>query len=135
MQSSLQIAHQLLQPFASASRGREVIGNHSRMAEIQQKRRLLGGEAQEVLVVVVDNFHQVCKQHRSFVGRNLDPRMGKADIRDRRGLFWPPWRCCGNPFSGRGMEPGGDFHHNQSKQGHGNQQGAWMGHVTPAREA
>ena len=83
MQRGLQIAHQLLQPFASAPGRGEVIGDHSRVAEIQQKRRLLGGEAQEVLVVVVDDFHQVCKQHRSFVGRNPDLRMGKAGMRDR----------------------------------------------------
>ena len=134
MQSSLQIAHQLLQPFASASRGREVIGNHSRMAEIQQKRCLLGGEAKEVLVVVVDDLHQACKQNFTVVGRNPDPWMGKAGIRAWRRAIQAPWRSCDSASSGGGVEPGGDFHHNQPKEGHGDQQGAWMGHVSSARE-
>jgi hypothetical protein len=63
MEGALQITNQLLQSFASAPGGRQVIGNHSRVAEIQQQSGLLGREAQQVLVVVVDDFHQVRKQH------------------------------------------------------------------------
>lgn len=58
MQGALQITHKLLQSFAPAPGRRQVIGDHSRVAQIQQKSRLLRGEAQKVLVVVVDNFHQ-----------------------------------------------------------------------------
>ncbi len=59
MQRRLQIAHEPFQAFAPASGGGEMIGDHPRMAEIQQEACLLGGEAEEVLVVVVDDFHQV----------------------------------------------------------------------------
>jgi hypothetical protein len=102
------------------------------MAEIQQKRRLLGREAQEVLVVVVDDLHQVGKQNMSFVGRNPDPWMGKADICDLCRVFGPPGPCGGILGSGGGMEPGGDFHHHQPEEGHGDQQGARMGQGTSA---
>jgi hypothetical protein len=61
-----------------------MVRNHTRVAEIQQKRRLFGGEAEEVLVVVVDDFHQVRKQHFTVVGQNLVPWMGKADFRASR---------------------------------------------------
>lgn len=33
------------------------------MAEVKQKGCLFGGEAKQVLVVVVDDLHQICKQH------------------------------------------------------------------------
>ncbi len=59
MKGRLQITHQPLQSFALASGGRQVIGDHAGMAEIQQETCLLGGEAEKVLVVVVDDFHQV----------------------------------------------------------------------------
>ncbi len=136
MQGPLQIAQQPLQPPASAPGGRQVIGNHPRMAEIQQKGGLLGGEAQKVLVVVVDDSHQAFKRNLSFVGRNAMEWMGKAVRSDRSGLIWPPpRRWPGSAPSGGGMEPGGDFHHNQPEEGHGNQQGARMGHASSARKS
>lgn len=69
VQSPLQIAHKPLQSFASAASRRQMIRDHSCMAQIQQKSGLLGGKAQKVLVVVVDDFHQVSKRHTSFVVR------------------------------------------------------------------
>ncbi len=78
MQAALKIAHQSLQAFASASGRRQVVGDHSRMAKVQQKSGLFRGKAQEVLVVVVDDFHQVCKRDLSVVGRNPGAWMGKA---------------------------------------------------------
>jgi hypothetical protein len=57
-----------------------MVGDHSRMAQIQQERCLLGGEAKKVLVVVVDDFHQVRKQHFTVVGQISHLWMGKADI-------------------------------------------------------
>jgi hypothetical protein len=85
------------------------------MAKVQQKSRLFGGKAQEVLVVVVDDFHQVCKPNISFVGRNRGAWMGKAVNRISRCSFWGPWRWGMNVLSGGGMEPGGDLHHHQPK--------------------
>lgn len=77
----LKVPHQALQAFALASGLGHVVGDHAGMAEIQQQRRLLRGEAQDVLVVVVEDLHQICKQHRLFVGRNPGLWMGKAVIR------------------------------------------------------
>jgi len=91
MESPLEITHQPLQSFAAAPGGREMIGNHARVAKIQQKSRLIRGETQKVLIVVVDDFHQVCKQHPTVVGRNRGLTMGKAGIRD----------CCCCPFGHR----------------------------------
>ncbi|MFM9087607.1 MAG: hypothetical protein ACKOPT_05640 [Cyanobium sp.] len=70
MQSTLEISHKALQTFASAPGRGEMIGYHASMAEIQQQGSLLGGEAQQMLVVVMDDLHEVCKRHCSFVGRN-----------------------------------------------------------------
>jgi hypothetical protein len=82
-----------------------MVRNHTRVTEIQQKRRLFRGEAEEVLIVVVDDFHQVRKQHFSVVGQNPDPWMGKADFQASRcvvaasqgtGSGTPkPWRAAG----------------------------------------
>ena len=80
MEGGLQISHQALQAFAAAPGWREMVGDHTCMAEIQQHGGLLGGEANQVLVVVVDDFHPVCKQHRNVVGRNPWAWMGKAVI-------------------------------------------------------
>ncbi len=103
------------------------------MAEVQQKSGLIRGKAQEVLVVVVDHFHQVCKQHGSFVGRNPEAWMGKAANWDERGLVLllrGAGACAG---SGGRMKPGGDFHHHQAEKGHGEKERTGMGHVTTAR--
>jgi hypothetical protein len=133
MQGALQFAHQPLQAFASASGRRQMIRNHSRMAKIQQKSGLFGGKAQEVLIVVVDDFHQVCKQHLSFVGRNRGTWMGKAVNAVERCSFCPPCRWALSEVSGCCMQVGGDLHHHQPEQGHGNQERAWVGHVTTTR--
>lgn len=92
MQAALKIAHQSLQAFAPASGRRQVVGDHSRMAKVQQKSGLFRGKAQEVLIVVVDDFHQVCKQHHSVVGRNPGAWMGKAVNRVECCLFARPRR-------------------------------------------
>jgi len=80
MESGLKISHQALQAFAAAPRRREMIRDHACVAEIQQHGCLLGGEADQVLVVVVDDLHQICKQHPDFVGRNPCLWMGKPVI-------------------------------------------------------
>lgn len=90
MQGPLQFAQQPLQPPAPAPGGRQVIGDHPRMAEIQQKGGLLGGEAQEMLVVVVDDSHQAFKRNQSFVGRNSLAWMGKAVRPAPAGPVCPP---------------------------------------------
>lgn len=133
MQGALQIAHQPLQAPASPFRGRQVIRDHSRMAKVQQKSGLFRGKAQEVLIVVVDDFHQVCKQHCSFVGRNQGAWMGKAVIQGVRCSFWSSRRRVVSEASGGRMEAGGDLHHHQPEEGHGKQERAWMGHVTTSR--
>jgi hypothetical protein len=69
VESSLEIAHQAFQAFSPASRWREVVGDHTGVAEIQQHGGLLRREAKQVLVVVVDDLHQAWKQHMSVVGR------------------------------------------------------------------
>jgi hypothetical protein len=63
MQGTLQIPNQAFQAFATAPRWGKMIGDHACMAEIEQKGCLLRGEAKQVLVVVVDDFHQIRKQH------------------------------------------------------------------------
>jgi hypothetical protein len=63
VQSTLEISHKALQTFASAPGLGKMIGNHTCMAEIQQQGGLLGGEAQQMLVVVMDDLHEACKQH------------------------------------------------------------------------
>lgn len=73
-----------------------------------------------MLVVVVDDLHQACKQHISVVGRRRSGGMGKSVI----GQVLARSCLC----SGTGMEAGGDFHHHQPEEGHGDQQGAGMGH-------
>ena len=141
MEGALQITHQLLQAFAPAPGGRQVIGDHSRVAQIQQESRLLRGEAEEVLIVVVDNFHPVRRLHKTVVGRNPDRWMGKAGIWSGRGSFLQGLRFIGSTPSGisgrlgRCMEPGGDFHHHQPEEGHGDQQRARVGHVTSPKES
>lgn len=79
---------------------------------------------------MVDDFHQVRRQHRPVVGRKKVPWMGKADIQGR-GVWLKnrPPGCGGIPL-GTGVETGGNFHHHQPEQGHGDQEGTRMGHVT-----
>jgi uncharacterized protein (DUF1499 family) len=80
VQGALQVSHQALQALPVASRWGEVVGDHSGVAEIQQQGSLLRGEAKQVLVVVVDDLHQACKQHLSVVGRRRALWMGKSAI-------------------------------------------------------
>ena len=57
-----------------------------------------------------------------------------------RGAFLQGWRLTGRIPSGvsghlrRCVEPGGNFHHHQPEEGHGDQQRAWVGHVTSPQE-
>jgi hypothetical protein len=88
------------------------------MAEIQEQGGLLRGQTEEMLVVVVDDLHQICKQPVFFVGRNGRLWGGKA-VR-------PGW-CL---RSHTGVEAGGNFHHHEADQGHRDQQGAGVGHVS-----
>jgi hypothetical protein len=78
MQGPLQITDQAFQAFASAPRWRKVIGDHACMAEIEQKGCLLGGEANQVLIVVVDDLHQICKQHMFIFKTEPSPVDGES---------------------------------------------------------
>jgi hypothetical protein len=48
------------------------------MAEIEQKGCLLGGEANQVLIVVVDDLHQICKQHMFIFKTEPSPVDGES---------------------------------------------------------